>query len=412
MTIRTLVFFALLLGAPAVHTLAHGAACDFTLNGGTVEGGALVEGTVTTAVAADGARAAIPEGTRLRGGRISSGTLAQATSTGGKLSGKQCQGVRLVGAGITEAQISGAVTVVRDGTADETRALDTPVEVTLNAASIDNAIVTNPSALVEGKTVPPTSQADDNAPLAGDWFQFNTTVLDARAQKAPGQDKAIGLVIPANSCFRVAAEFDETNGTEKKRYARGTFAKAAVWWWPPSWLSPPFGCEIPKLEEVVRDTCKGTPGTAEYNACEAEARNRSVDIPVDTLVNTGDRYRFGFTYGVMAAPFKYYRGSKTFDAGAQIGPYIGYRVWDRQGSSTVLALGIGATSARVKVTDGSTTTEETKNGLSWAFGVFTEFKNSFNVGLLWGMDMFSAADAVPNQGAHWLSVSFGYKLSP
>jgi hypothetical protein len=141
------------------------------------------------------------------------------------------------------------------------------------------------------------------------------------------------------------------------------------------------------------------------------APSRSYDVPKRNVMEDYDRDRFGWTYGVLVAPVKYYVKPHEFSAGASVGPYLGYRLHDRQGASNVFALSVGAATATITTNnpDGSSSSTNT-TGLTVAAAYIVDIKSAFNVGLLAGTDIFSKSQNVPTSNKLWLGLSFGYKL--
>lgn len=378
--------------------------CDITLTAGKIASGQLVSGKTAASIKIDGKDEA--GGGLLQNVKLGTADVSAGKASGGKLVAKQCQDAGLAAATLANATIEGKGDFTgADGKVRKGVDFTGSSAIALTEAKVEHATIDDPAGPHEAPKEPTVTTEAENMPLAGDWFKLKADIAVAHAGLHKNKDDvpATTLRIPAGTCFRVTTELDESTNGEKTKVARGTFAKAE---WGIGSVLPPYNCKSLKDAESTRVVKAGPElGVA------AVDDDLSYDIPSETLVSTTDRYRFGWTYGLMVAPFKYYRKARTFDAGAQVGPYIGYRVWDRPGSSTVLAFGIGATSAKVKTVNGNTTTEDTKTGISWAFGILNEFKNSFSVGVLWGADMFSSADAVPKNGAHWIAVSIGYKLS-
>jgi hypothetical protein len=426
---KTLIATACLTALSIGSALGADGKCDFQLVNGTIVSGRIGSIKATTIGAAtnqaDGQPANVAAPIVIESGTLADATLKGGKASGGRLVGKQCQGATLTSATLTGGTVSGAKIkiagsdVVVNLTADAT-------DVTLDDVTIDNPV----AALESSKEATITTEAS-NVPLAGDWFKLKADIVDVHVGEHDKRDSGARttLRIPKNTCFRVTTELEETTGDVKRKFARGTFYAGSGF----GLLLPPFGCEskigngrsgprtnedIEKAAALVATRCATATRNTDARACD-EARtdllspldlDRSYDIPSELLISESDRYRYGWTWGVMVAPFKYYRGTREFSSGAQIGPYIGYRLYDRPGFSLVLAGSIGATSAKVTTVVGDQKTEETRNGFSTAVGLLTEFKNSFTAGFLWGRDMFSSSDAVPVNGKHWISISIGYKL--
>ena len=218
----------------------------------------------------------------------------------------------------------------------------------------------------------------------GDYFKFNVLVPGFKRSEGGGD----AVVAPQGSCFRVSQEF--TKGNEQM--LRGRFYTGYF----PRGLWPPYSCG--DFPETAGDRRK-LDTTVSY------------DVPKKTVLEDYDRDRFGWTFGLLVAPVKYYVRPREFSAGASVGPYLGYRLHDRQGSSNVIALSIGAATATVTTNnaDGSTSSSNT-TGLTAAAAYLVDIKGTFNIGVLAGSDFYSKSQNVPTSNKLWLGLSFGYRL--
>ena len=222
-------------------------------------------------------------------------------------------------------------------------------------------------------------------------FVFKTDVMKFRSS----DDTKVEVTAPKGSCFRINQEItlpDAVDNSKTQTYERGVFVTGKF----PRFVLPPYVC--PKPTDLL----------AEPYRIHA---NLTYEVPKEQIFTERDRLRYGWTYGVLVAPFKYYPKAQNFSAGASVGPYLGYRVRDRQGDSQVLAVSIGATNASVttKNTDG-TTSSSTETGFSTAAAYVVEIKDAFNIGFLAGADFFSKSKNIPNEGKLWLGLSFGLRL--
>ncbi len=223
----------------------------------------------------------------------------------------------------------------------------------------------------------PAGSEAANISTVGDYFKFNVEVTGF---KPSGVDKAQEVTAPQGSCFRVSNEFQDPDS--KKPMLRGRFESGKF----PRGIFPPYGCAEQKVNTVV-----------------------SFDVSKQLILEDRDRNRYGWTYGVLVAPVKYYVKPREFSAGASVGPYLGYRLHDRQGSSDVVALSVGAATATVTTnnSDGSTSSSNT-TGLTIAAAYIAEIKGTFNIGLLAGTDLYSKSQNVATSNKLWLGLSFGY----
>jgi hypothetical protein len=189
----------------------------------------------------------------------------------------------------------------------------------------------------------------------------------------------------------VSGEFLDP-GDPKKQVLRGTFEVGRA---PHAGIWPPYGCGDPK---AGNDETK-------INA------ELSYDVPKDLVMNGVDRTRYGWTYGILVAPVKYYVKPREFSAGASVGPYLGYRVYERNGASNVIAVAIGAATATVKTVDASgNSSSSNTTGLSAAVAYLANIKETFNIGVLAGTDLFSKSQNIETSNKLWLGISFGYNI--
>lgn len=260
--------------------------------------------------------------------------------------------------------------------------LDGAVAAKVNVSGTDL-----PATLAAKPSEKPAQTAEaQNIPLIGDYF-FITSQLEGFSLAKGASDN---ITAPHQACLRVVEEVekpDPEDAGKKIKYARIVFVPKGEDNWTHK-LLPPYRClSAAQLGSAINPQLR-------------------YDIRSDDLLNA-DRVRYGWTYGILVAPFKYYTATREFSAGATVGPYLGYRFDDRPGTSAVAAFAIGATAANVKQDDGES---KISNGLSAAFAYLIEFKRDFNVSFLYGMDFFSEKDKVPNSGRIWLGISFGRKL--
>ncbi|MEA3191740.1 MAG: hypothetical protein QOD26_73 [Betaproteobacteria bacterium] len=337
----------------------------------------------------------VKRGERIEGLSAQSAKISSATANGGKLeltvSALDAQGMATVGPLTGTTLKNATLTEVKPTkSSQKVKIGSTAIEgtVTSDLARLENAEASGvtvkdaqvSTALKKDEGLGVTTQAVTD--WVGDYVIFNVDAARFIALGSSGPE----VVAPQGTCFRVYQEVekpDPADSTKKITYLRGTFVTG----WFPRWPSPmpPWKCP-----SQIGDANEKLP----------------YEVQKKWLTEDLDRSRFGYTYGVLVAPFKYYKASRQFSAGASVGPYLGHRVHDRPGSSTVAAVSIGAASAVVKNADGSSST---KTGMSIALAALSQFKD-FNVGLIAGRDFFSKSDDIPISGRVWLSVSVGKKL--
>jgi hypothetical protein len=376
------------------------------LSGGTISQ-AVVSGRATKEFSITAKGAAKPlvvkRGHRIEALTVQSATVTSAMAHGGKLTVPASPTVdasmgMAEATSLTDATLKDATFKdVKSATDASFKVEGAPVIATLpqdleleKAETAKPVTVTKPLVSVgslqkQDKQLGTTTQ--EKTDWVGDYVILNVDVGQFVLSDSPSEKPVTGK---QGTCFRINKEYeipDPADSTKKKKYVTGSFV-TGIWPRFPS-LMPPWSCPDDVGEVNPR---------------------LSYDAPWQLITEDRDRSRFGYTYGVLVAPFKYYRADRQFSAGASVGPYLGHRIHDRQGSSTVAAIAIGAASTTVK-TQNADGTENTsvKTGLSIALAAISQFKD-FNVGLIGGRDFYSKSDNVPFSGRVWLSVSFGKKL--
>jgi hypothetical protein len=345
-----------------------------------------------------GATVDINPGDKIEGLVIAGATVGSAVTAGGKWKSTSSVDMRTRAAvdTISGTQLSsGALTGVKLPASAQTFKVagkDIPSADYSSTPAFDLINVQTDQADVQKATVDPSTvtlgaSTITEAGLKGDYIILRSKLKGF----APQGGTLPGTLTGGNdTCFYVSQEAERTdpaNSSQKQKVATGNFKTGLF----PNGIFPPW------------TSCPTDLGG------EVQA-NVPYDILRDTLMES-DRYRYGLTGGVLVAPFKWYWNSHNLSAGAQVGPYIGYRFRDDAASQSVLAFSIGLTSATVKTTnaDGTTTSSE-RNGLSLAFAYLLEFKQQFSAGAMAGKDFFSKADDIPNSGKLWIGVSLGAKL--
>ena len=257
----------------------------------------------------------------------------------------------------------------------------------LEDAELAQVTSTRNAVLVEAKADVTAEAA--NIPLVGDFFVFLADVDGFRRSDGLGEQ----VTAKRGTCFRVSQEIpaiESADGTEPA-ILRGTFATGLF----PNLLLPPYGCpsRIGKTDKEIDSAL-------------------SYDVSKNRILLERDRYRYGWTYGVLVAPFKYYAKEQNMSAGATVGPYLGYRFRDRQGESSVLATSIGLANSTVTVTnsDGSESAVS-ETGLSVALGYLFNVKGTFNAGILMGWDFYSKSKNIAESGDLWIGVSLGLNIN-
>lgn len=231
----------------------------------------------------------------------------------------------------------------------------------------------------------PGANEANQLPLAGDYFKFLVRVHGFRRSDAPDGEP---VTAARDACFRVSQDIEPKDGNGP-RIARGTFVTKNSSTFG-EFMLPPYSCEDPG--DGIKD-------------------DQSYDVATATLVSDRDRLRYGWTYGLLVAPFKFYRKEREFSAGATVGPYLGYRIRDRPGSTQTFAVAVGPTAASVTTESNGTTDTHMTTGLTVAVAYIGTIKGTFNYALVVGRDYFSKSEAVDPVRRHtWLGLAFGFDL--
>jgi hypothetical protein len=142
-------------------------------------------------------------------------------------------------------------------------------------------------------------------------------------------------------------------------------------------------------------------------------------MTASTLINSG-AHRYGWSYGVLTVPFKYYRSSHSFGSGAlNVGPFLGRR-WGSSGSSVTAALAatLGSVKGEERDANNAITATPDLTAFSFALGLMLDVSKNpdlkpFKVGIFWGSDRVNGGDKVkfPNNKKHWLAFQIGYDFT-
>ncbi len=171
-------------------------------------------------------------------------------------------------------------------------------------------------------------------------------------------------------------------------------------------------------KELVVSPAKpvGLPGWTLWCSSTGERERR---MTASTLINSG-AHRYGWSYGVLTVPFKYYRSTHSFGSGAlNVGPFLGRR-WGAAGSSVTAALAATLGSVKGEERDANNAITATPDlvAFSFALGLMLDVSKNpdlkpFKVGLFWGSDRVNAGDRIkfPNNKKHWLAFQIGYDFT-
>lgn len=149
-------------------------------------------------------------------------------------------------------------------------------------------------------------------------------------------------------------------------------------------------------------------------------KNGSVvhDVRASDLERAGAS-RYGWTYGVLVLPFKYYRHSSGFSSGLSFGPYLGRR-YGMPGSAFTVAAGVALSSVKGEVKDsaGSITDTPDLQALSATIGVMWDISKKpgikpFKIGVFYGADRVNQGDVIKyvNNKKPWLAFQVGFDFT-
>lgn len=281
----------------------------------------------------------------------------------------------------------------------------TSIQVDLSNAEISDATLANAEISAENlrpkQTSTITPHKDDS--LQGDYLELLAHVPNFRSQRTDSV-----ITAPPHACFRVNHDTGKDEPKDAKLY--GTFVGTQdIFWLKQFFIDGMIG----DCSDVGKDRRKANLDSASVTSQYREIQHEEYVIDKNELIDHYDYVRYGFTYGVMATPFKYYPGSGVMESRSTIGGYLGYRLHERPGVSNVLAIAVGPTTATLHTpaaNGAATPTTSTANGTTIALAWLGEFKGEFTTGVIAGWDFFSKTDNVPNNGSVWLGITLGYKV--
>jgi len=136
--------------------------------------------------------------------------------------------------------------------------------------------------------------------------------------------------------------------------------------------------------------------------------------------------RYGWAYGALTMPYKYYPSDKSFVAGVPIGAYLGWRM-GRAGSGVTLAGALTLSQVKAETVDpkvldgdGKPTVTGTADvaALSAAVGVVFDVSKepgtkAFKAGLFVGKDRITHSPTIDykHSGKTWFAVQIGFDFT-
>lgn len=159
---------------------------------------------------------------------------------------------------------------------------------------------------------------------------------------------------------------------------------------------------------------KDTPAEEDAGRCDKSRLVKEGDL---VLIDAGEieeipPHRSGLTYGTLMVPYKYqFRGDRSVSGGATLGGYLGYR-WANSYFETKLIAFAGASNvtAQLAGADGQVGPRNL-TAISYGIGALGLVKNSFELGLVLGVDKTSRNSGYVNSNKPWLAVSLGFDFS-
>lgn len=156
--------------------------------------------------------------------------------------------------------------------------------------------------------------------------------------------------------------------------------------------------------------------------CVAQQGGRTYQASSGLLMEHGAS-RYGWAFGALAMPYKYYPSAKRFTAGLPIGAYLGWRR-GVAGSGNTIAVAVTLSQVRADlVTKDAQGNEVITRGadvaaLSGAFGMVFDISKrpsskAFKAGLFFGKDRVNTSDNVRYDLNHkwWMAVQLGYDFT-
>lgn len=161
-------------------------------------------------------------------------------------------------------------------------------------------------------------------------------------------------------------------------------------------------------------------------ACRAVGSNSGEVQPGDVYQISGGQLkdasysRYGWIYGPMFVPFKYFPHDKSFEPSQSLGMYMGYRTswFESRGLSFVASAGLATMKVSQIVDDpnsasGKVIKENTVAGYTFATGVLFDLTREvkpFVAGLLVGRDFVGNNSALPyvHEGHSWVAIQVGW----
>lgn len=156
---------------------------------------------------------------------------------------------------------------------------------------------------------------------------------------------------------------------------------------------------------------------ASFN-CRSKEDGKVFDVKASDLIAVGAD-RSGWTYGVLALPYKFHTDDKSFGSSVSIGPYFGRR-WGVPGSAFTMAVAatIGTVKGEIRDAQDKITSTPDLQAFSMAAGFMWDIAKGagtrpFKVGVFAGADVVGSDNAIKykHNRKPWLAFQVGFDFT-
>ncbi len=280
---------------------------------------------------------------------------------------------------------------------------------------------------------------------AGFTFTPATPEQAASAGKPALEAKAAVCSVGAAKAPMPACKLIPSYGSSLKS-GQCTYAKVAATSAPGNYVGDcirvdgvPAGMDVASGEHYVVTSQRATSADEDKLLTVVKARKREVlwvtgmtftcgslggatkELSANALLDAGAR-RYGFAFGALALPYKYFRREGAIVTGIPVGLYAGYR-WGQIGSAWTLALGATVGSVKANTLDAADPTKVTGTAEVTAIGttiglIFDISKakgtRPFKIGLFYGSDRVSSDQKTVRYDYNkrpWFAFQVGYDFT-
>ena len=171
------------------------------------------------------------------------------------------------------------------------------------------------------------------------------------------------------------------------------------------------------LRLAETEELRGLNANASFN-CRSKEKGKEYDLKASDLIAVGAD-RSGWTYGVLALPYKFHTDDKSFGSSVSIGPYFGRR-WGVPGSAYTLAVAatIGTVKGEIRDAQDKITSTPDLQAFSLAAGWMWDIAKGagsrpFKVGLFAGADVVGSDNAVKykHNRKPWVAFQVGFDFT-